>query len=66
MPPMTEHERIRAAFEAGYRARPISTEQWRQHELTGEPRQFDFSPGGSAEDILPEAWAAYQAQEPPK
>jgi hypothetical protein len=60
---MTENERVLAAFEAGFRARPLSTEQWRAHELTGEPRQFDFSPSGSAEDILSEAWAAYLVQE---
>jgi hypothetical protein len=49
----------RDAFEAGFRARPVSVEQWTQHELTGEPRQFEFSAGGSAEDLLSEAWVAY-------
>jgi hypothetical protein len=52
--------RLRAAFEAGFCARPKSRESWVAHETNGAPREWEFSHGGSAHDLMPEAWQAWQ------
>jgi hypothetical protein len=53
-------QRIAAAFEAGFCARPKSRESWVAHETNGSPREWEFSHGGSAHDLMPEAWQAWQ------
>jgi hypothetical protein len=53
-------ELARRAFEAGFCARPKSRESWVAHETNGAPREWEFSHGGSAHDLMPEAWQAWQ------
>lgn len=56
----------REAFEAGFAARPPTKNNWDRVYVTGELRQWDFSPGGSAWDLRDDAWTAYQTCSPTK
>lgn len=51
----------RAAFEAGFYARP--GDNWLQAELGIAPRKWEFSAGGSAADLKDSAYAAYLEQQ---
>lgn len=54
----------RAAFQAGFAARPPDKNNWDRVYVTGELRQWDFSPGGSAWDLKDQAFEAYLATLP--
>jgi hypothetical protein len=52
-----------SAFAAGFYARPKEGDSWVRHETHGTPREWDFTSGGSAVDLMSFALAAYLARE---